>query len=393
MRKAASCLFSAFIIGSQLFPTHISADAAQPDKAPQQASAPVVALPFKAFTGKITKNKVRLRLQPNLDGKIIREFNRDDMLIVVGASEDFYIVQPPQDLKAYVFRTFILDNTVEGNHVNVRLEPDTDSPVIAQLNSGEKVEGTISPLNSKWMEILPPISAKFYVCKEYVENIGSPSLMGNLVKRREEVNTLLNTTYQISQAELQKPYDQIRLDTVFENINRVSKQFADFPDQVTRAKELLSLIQDTYLQKKIAYLEAKANGKEIPQAPLTTQKIEPQAAQETPRPKSSNWNGVEASIYEEWLKDHPDSNMDDFYADQKNESKILTGVIEPYIRSVRNKPGDYILISKTSRLPTAYLYSTKVDLQSKAGKEITVVAASRPNNDFAFPAYFVISIE
>ncbi|MCB1112322.1 MAG: hypothetical protein KDK72_06685, partial [Chlamydiia bacterium] len=124
--------------------------------------------PFTAFTGKITRNKVRLRLQPNLDGHILRELKKGDMLVVIGEQDDYYAVQPTQDQKAYIFRTFVLDNTVEGNHVNVRLEPDVDAPIVAQLNTGDRVDGKVSPQNSKWLEITPPSSARYYISKEYV---------------------------------------------------------------------------------------------------------------------------------------------------------------------------------------------------------------------------------
>lgn len=49
----------------------------------------------------------------------------------------------------------MLDNTIEGNRVNVRLEPNLEAPIIAQLNAGDKIEGQISALNSKWYEITP----------------------------------------------------------------------------------------------------------------------------------------------------------------------------------------------------------------------------------------------
>ncbi|MGK3946699.1 hypothetical protein ABK046_51100, partial [Streptomyces caeruleatus] len=80
----------------------------------------------------------------------LRELNKDDLLVIVSEKDDFYGIQVPQDIKAFVYRTFVLDNVVEGNHVNIRLEPTLEAPVIAQLNSGERVDGVISPLNSKW---------------------------------------------------------------------------------------------------------------------------------------------------------------------------------------------------------------------------------------------------
>lgn len=136
----------------------------------------------ESFTGKITRNKVRMRLQPSLDAPILSEFSRDDLLNVVGEAGEFYVILPPKETRAYIFRTFVLDGTVEGNRVNIRLEPALEAPVIAQLNSGDPIDGVVSPLSSKWLEISPPASTRFYVCKEYVEKIGTASMMQQMKK-------------------------------------------------------------------------------------------------------------------------------------------------------------------------------------------------------------------
>ena len=68
---------------------------------------------FEPFTGKIKKQKVRMRLQPLYDGQILKEMNSGDMVIVVGESDDFFAVQPPAEFKGYVYRTYVLDNVIE----------------------------------------------------------------------------------------------------------------------------------------------------------------------------------------------------------------------------------------------------------------------------------------
>lgn len=395
MRQAATCLATALLALS------VPAFAVSEPTAPVQNLA-AETTPFNAFTGKITRNKVRLRLQPSLDAPILRELKHNDMLIVIGESNEFYAVKPPPDVKAYVFRTFVLDNVIEGNHVNVRLEPDLEAPIIGQLNSGDRIDGTISPLNSKWIEIAPPESSKFFVCKEYVENIGPTSVLSTLTKRRDEVNDLLEAAEESSQAELQKSYVDIHLEKTLADLNRIISQYTDFPDQVASAKELIAQTQDTYIQKKLAYLENKASttdnsrnmrSEPTQQSPSAQPIPQPTTDSSTSSDKRAAWSSVENALYEAWAQNHQGSSVDDFYAQQRNGALVLTGIVEPYNRSVRNKPGDYILISKNSRLPTAYLYSTKIDLQSKSGKEITIVAIPRPNNNFAFPAYFVLSVE
>ena len=103
---------------------------------------------FEAFTGKVMGDKVRLRLQPHLDAPILREMNTGDLLIVDSESNDFFAAKPLADVKAYIFRTYVLDGLVEGTNVNVRLAPDIEAPVLTQLNTGDTVDGVISSLNN-----------------------------------------------------------------------------------------------------------------------------------------------------------------------------------------------------------------------------------------------------
>lgn len=349
---------------------------------------------FTSYTGRLTKNKVRMRAQPSLESPVIKELNKSDLLIVTGETDDFYSVLPPQGLKAYIFRTFVLDNTVEGQRVNVRIEPSVDGPIVAQLNTGDKVDGVVSPLNSKWLEISMPESARFFVAKEYLEKVGDASLLQQITKKRNDVNSLLESTYTNGQQEMSKPYPDIKLDNIIKNYNRIIEQQAEFPDQAARAKELLKVLQENYLQKKIAYLEAKAETKTetyiiqtIPQAGSNEQFA---LSKPVTTAKMAAWNDVEDALYRSWEKGRPGETLDRFYEDQLLEAKELKGVVEVYTKPVKNKPGDYVLVNKMTNGIIAYLYSNKVNLADKVDQEVTVKVSARPNNNFAFPAYFVI---
>lgn len=420
MRKSTVLFLSAYVlqISGQIYAN----PAPQQDPHHFQETGSLLSMeqpstPFSPFTGKVTRSKVRLRLQPNLDSPILKELKQGDMLIIIGETEDFYAVQPPAEAKGYVFRTYILDNVVEASRVNVRLEPDLEAPILAQLRSGDRIEGTVSSLNNKWLEITLPPSARYYVSKDYIEKIGDPSLMITIEKRRGEVNMLLNSTYLASQTELQKAFPEINLEGIYANFNRVINEYKDFPEQVARARELLSSIQETYLQKKISFLETKTkivqddwqtkNAQLTEQMRSQQQKLS-QLEQQLKRGRNSKnsippngmsnkmaaWLPVEQTIYEEWMKSKENNqSQEDFYLEQSQQATALRGIIEPYNRLIRNKPGDYVLVNQSNHLPIAYLYSTQVNLQDRVGHEVTILGAPRDNHNFAFPAYFVLAIE
>lgn len=417
MRKPAILILSSLALTLQASIVFAEAD----DNTSTETFSQQAQAPFTAFTGKISKNKVRMRLLPNLDSPIVKELKQGDLLIVVGDTEDFYAVQPPQGVKGYIFRTYVLDNVIEANRVNVRLEPDLEAPVMTQLRTGDHVQGTISTLNNKWLEITPPDTTRFYIAKDYIEKIGDISKMAEIERRRDEVNILLNSTYLSSQTEMQNAFPEINLDRIYTNLNRVVNDYKDFPEQVARAKELISSLQDNYLQKKIAFLEAKtkfiqddwqSKNTQLAEQMKSQQSKMSQMEQQLQRTKGSApfvpikgagqdnitakmaaWLPTEKSLYDEWLKSNGNRSQDDFYRVQSDQSVALRGVIEPYNRVIKNKPGDYVLVNQSTHLPIAYIYSTQVNLQDRVGHEVTIYGSARDNKNFAFPAYFVLNVE
>jgi hypothetical protein len=217
----------------------------------------------------------------------------------------------------------------------------------------------------------------------------------------------------MSQTELQKPFPEINLNGAISTYNKIIQNFGDFPEQVARAKELLTSVQEKYLQTKIAYLETRAqlldqvyqkSGAETvtpPSAPtqessdviddFADNSNEGTVTAKSTAPKISQWTISEQKLIDEWLKDNVNGTAAQFYDEQSAHAVTLKGIVENYNRNIKNKPGDYLLVNASTHLPTAYLYSTHVNLQDLVGHEVTIKVVPRPNNNFAFPAYFVLT--
>ncbi|HSX10806.1 MAG TPA: hypothetical protein VLF94_03705 [Chlamydiales bacterium] len=363
---------------------------------------------FKPYTGKLLANKVRIRAKADLDSPIVRQMNKNDLLLVVGEEGDFLMVEPLKDTKAYVFRSYVLDNVVEANRVNVRLEPHGDAPIIGQLQAGDKVQGTVCAMNHKWLEIAPPKGTFFYVSREFVGQAGGPEHLANMEKRKAQVEELLTSAYLNADAECKKSYEEMAPQQAIEQFQTILRNFADFPEAVSHAKEGLALLKETFLNKKISFLEATAELSPTAKQELIAKhksesaelfpnepaKLDPSLwSKRAPKGEDlSFWSTLEESLYLSWTAFHAGKTFDDYYCEQKASASVLTGTIERYTFDVRNKPGDFILRG-AEEAPLAYLYSTQVDLEKYAGKSVTLLVSPRPNNHFAFPAYFVFSVE
>lgn len=350
-------------------------------------------VPFTSFTGKVKAKKLRVRLDADVDSRIIKELNKDEFVSIIGEKGDFWAVQPPSDIKAYIFRSFVLDNVIEGNRVNVRLEPNLEAPVIAHLNSGYELDHpVISPINNKWFEIKPPANTQFYVAKEYIEYAGGPELKAQIDRRHATCKQLLDATAVLSQAELKKPFDEIDFDRIIHNFNVVIKEYAEFSELTEQAREAVTAFQEAYLEKRIAYLESRPSQEQLTKEEshrLMLKEVETALFQVTDRMK--NWEPVEESLYASWASINGSNSQKEFYEDQKLTAVVLTGWIEPYNSPVKNKPGDFII--RNNEIPIGYIYSTQINLQTLIGKHVTLVASPRSNHNFAFPAYYVLAVE
>jgi len=384
---------------------------------PNQASETIL-----PFTGAITGSKVRMRTNPSLEGHVVRETTNGEMFVVVSEVNDYYAVLPPKETKGYVFRTFILDGAVEGERVNVRLYPDIDAPVIGQLNTGDKVAPIVSEANNKWFEISLPENSRFFIAKEYIENKGSADLFATIEKKRTEALHHLSAASLFAQAEIQKPFEQIDLDRINDKFEKISAEYQEIPTIAEQVRDAHSLLQDIYVQKKVAFLENKTHYKptiseiesyqldkltklssevkssvdqknvtDIAFAASKTIGFASTLGDEEITDKMLVWQPLEESLYHLWAAINGEKSMEDFYAEEERAAMVLTGIVEPYNRPVKNRPGDFLL--RNDSMPVAFLYSTRINLEKLVGQKISVLATPRPNHNFAFPAYFVISVE
>ncbi|NGX50436.1 MAG: hypothetical protein K1060chlam2_00282 [Chlamydiae bacterium] len=384
----AFALFAALITGV------LFADAAPPlDKAITAVESKKVksSSKFTSFTGKVLGSKVRMRSSADLDSFIISELSKEQYVVVIGEKGDFYAVEAPADLRAYIFRGFVIDNLVEGNHVNIRLSPDREAPVIGHYSTGEPISGSICKDNSKWLEISAPKNTRFFIAKEYVEYAGKPGLKAIHDKRRATVTQLFEATNLLSQSELRKAFHEIDIARIAHGFQTIINEYSDFPLFIAKAATALSAAQEDYLHRKIAFLEARASKMNNGQVADIYEVAYRSDEVLSPTDRMKVWEPLEEALYKSWSSMHHAKSMENFYDNQKLKCQNLSGILEPYRDPVKNKPGDFILRDRD--MIVGYIYSTHVNLDEFTGKRVNLMVTSRPNNNFAFPAYYVLDVE
>lgn len=348
------------------------------------------------FTGKVHSNHVRLRAAPDLESHVIQEVNEGQFVLVIGESENFYAVQPNPSTKLYIYRSFVLDGVVEAHNVNVRLGPDLSSPVVARLQAGTAVHGKVCDSDSKWMEISAPAGVHFYVAKEYIENAGAAQVIHKIHAQKDTLDELFVSLQIIIEDQKQRPYEEMHLGEAERIVEKIRVEYSNYQQDIQKAEELLHHLKENYLAKKVAFLERQMRGEVISVKQETAQQEEPQTAAQTtaldPRENAAlKWKNIEYARYLGWVENNPDQPISDFYGQERTRANRLTGQIISFDCDLVARPGDYIM--KQKGLPVAYLYSTLVDLKELEGKEVSLVVVERPNNNFAFPTYFVLAQE
>lgn len=399
-----------------------------------QAKTQAKAEPIKesAFTGATVREKVRLRLQPDLNAKVIKDLGRGELMLIVGEDNGFYRVKPDPDQRAYVYTKYVNNGKISGERVNIRLQPDLESPILIQLATGDQVVATAPP-SGNWLEVSMPDPVVFYVAKEYIEKVGDANYLYNIRRNERELRQQTEFASNMSKIELQKPFEEIDLTAARQAFKKALDLSGNKQDKRAHIEQLRQDMEQAYAEKRDAYLSSKT---QAPASPSTTSAVaspptleeeldayhtqmskldkklditSPEAATSlagkdaATQPKAdrvmeamiNRWSPVEGAYFKAWAdkKGVKKASLDDFYADQRQQGISLQGVLQPYLGQVKNRPGDFLLVETESRRPLAYLYSTQINLAADVGREVTIVGIPRNNNHFAYPAYYVLEVE
>ncbi len=405
MEVVLLAVISAAMASTPAVPELDGLDIAAAVVAPEEAPKPIVpkspkkqlTQPLEAFTGKVTGSRVRVRLQPSLDGMILKELSQGELLIVTGEVDDFYAVKPESQCKGYIYRAYVLDNIVEANNVNLRLEPDIHAPILTQLGQGDVVKGTICPENNKWLMIDLPDTVRFYIAKDFVANVGDVSLYKRTQMRRQQLVGRLDAIEKNIQQELAKPFAEVQLVPYVNDLKTIVAQNQDLPELSEKAQSLIKTIQEQYLQLS---LKRPLEGEKESDRPLEQRHEQSQIAavdtsslHDVRHFSSFALDQQENSILNNAFTSGKVDSRETFYLEELRNAQELIGQLVPYDRPVKNRPGDFMLVDAKTKVPIAYLYSNRLDLHQFAGQHVHLMVSPRPNHHFALPAYFVLEVK
>lgn len=287
---------------------------------------------IQPFTGRVTGKRVRMRLQPQLDSAIICELQKNQLLQIVGIQDGFYAVTPPPEIHGYVFRSFVLDDVIEGSKVNMRMNPSKNALVLTQLNTGDKIYKLSPEIEGSWIEIAMPKHVIFYVSKDFIVNVGPESLYQQWQSECVQAEHMLHAAQFLMQTELSKPFDQIDMTKLLSSFEKIIAEYRCVPSVHRQAKQEILQCQQIYLEKKIAFLQPQAQAVqvELDDAKSSLTSLQEDTTSECMQwqedmlaactDKMRIWQHAEDVLYEKWKETQSHSEQDQtyFYEEQKN---------------------------------------------------------------------------
>ena len=105
----------------------------------------------------------------------------------------------------------------------------------------------------------PPSSTKFYVSKEFIGNAGGPDFLAAMEKKKAQVADLLHNAFLSAEAECKKVYEDMAPQPIIEQFQTIIRNFAEFAEAGTQAKEGLALLE-RHLSAKEDHLFGSESG-------------------------------------------------------------------------------------------------------------------------------------
>lgn len=316
---------------------------------------------FAQFSGRV-QQAVSITAHPNEDA-IVYQKEKGDLLLIQGDAGDFWEIAPDSDLKLYVYKPYVDGDSIITNGVSARIFPEASAHAAIILNKGDLVD-VLEQLD-EWVLIAAPPATKFYAKKAYVEKIANASYFFEQKKRRKRAFDTL--------ARIKEQLDSTLSESAFIDITNQLKNilivFDDIADVKRLATQTLYELDMLHLKNSIAKLENSIT------------------IGATKKDRAKLWLQKENELFERW-KGTTGKTQRNFYDSQRKQAKTLQGHLLPYDHNINNMPGDYILYSQGK--PVALVYSTLIDLKNLVDKNITCYVYPRYNNNYAFPAYFVL---
>ncbi|MBF0245669.1 MAG: SH3 domain-containing protein [Planctomycetes bacterium] len=147
---------------------------------------------------------LNLRLKPDMSAPAIGKLGNNDKVIIIGKDKDFYQLQYPGQMGAWIAGWLLLENgkgdkdRVAREDVNVRSGPSMRHAIVSKLAKGQQVE-ILGRNENRWVRIALPDTVPVWAADRFIV-VGEPLA---IIKEREQKFQEVRTLFVKSESAIQ----------------------------------------------------------------------------------------------------------------------------------------------------------------------------------------------
>ena len=144
--------------------------------------------------GEVNSNNINIRSDSSISSEVICTVNRGENLDIISELYGWYKVRLPSIAPSFIKKDFVLliegkTTKVASNNVNIRLRPDTKSPILGKVNRDDTV--SVIGDSGDWYRIQPVISSTGWINKSFITKLEQKQVEAAAIQNKEDSSKVI----------------------------------------------------------------------------------------------------------------------------------------------------------------------------------------------------------
>ena len=141
------------------------------------------------FTGYVTENGINVRADSTVGSEVICSVNKGERIEAVSEKYNWYKIKLPECAPSYIHKDMlgVVENNkakLIRDKVNIRLKPNLEAEILGRISEGETVE--VIKAEGDWYQIKPVNNTFAWIHKKFLEEIPAEQLKKEALAAKEQ---------------------------------------------------------------------------------------------------------------------------------------------------------------------------------------------------------------
>lgn len=180
--------------------------------------------PFLLLAGTdatITGSRVNVRVRPQLNSEIVAQVSRDEIVEVLEEGEEWTKIMAPKHSRCWVHSDYVTKGRINTDSVNLRCGAGMAFPVVCKLYEGTPV--ALVEVSGKWTRIEPPVEFGVWINSKYIDYVDTKKKKQQEKKRKQEKRIIPKKEDKVCEVALKESKAEIREEPVVPTVKSKKK--------------------------------------------------------------------------------------------------------------------------------------------------------------------------